>query len=489
MLNNAFFKLLEEIKNARGKYENLIERLDNEKYEFVEELPEEPKINKLYIDMNDNFKIKTHDGEDWKILNEFSGGGGEFDGTIDWNNVINKPVKYPPTDHNHDNNYYKKSEIDNALSYISQTLTENSHKVKLQNNDEADYLSSKIDNVTISVEGNELKVKNIDGLTIGVTQMSSWLSGTNGNIQNQIDSLNDLLSAVSSGMHFIGKFETKSDLLNINIKNNGDLAVVLSDESQSNSRTMYVYSTDKGMWEFIGTFTFSDEFLALKDTPSSYDGQDRRVLKVDEINKKIIFDDIDYSELKNKPSSTITQIDDAVAKRHEHNNADSLAKLGVNSNGELTINGVVYAPKTEIPVKHCLYARRTGTEQTLEAGTTCVFNTRYVGDGIPYNTSTGVFTLEAGKTYRVFVTASIKTDGYVILRLVSASGNVITADNNQAIWMSVNPSNSNWKEASAGPLLAYITPATTQGFKIIASTVSGTSGLRPAHCALEIMEI
>lgn len=487
MLNNAFFKLLEEIKNARGKYENLIERLDNEKYEFVEELPEEPKINKLYIDINDNFKIKTHDGEDWKILNEFSGGGGEFDGTIDWNNVINKPVKYPPTDHNHDNNYYKKSEIDNALSYISQTLTESSHKVKLQNNDEPDYLSSKIDNVTIGIEGNELKVKSIDGLTIGVTQMSSWLSGTNGNIQNQIDSLNDLLSAVSSGMRFIGKFETKSDLLNINIKNNGDLAVVLADESQSNSRTMYVYSTDKGMWEFIGAFTFSDEFIALKDTPSSYEGSDGKVVKV--AGERLVFDDVDYADLANKPSSTITQIDDAVAKRHEHNNADSLAKLGVNSNGELTINGVVYAPKTEMPVKQRLYARRTGSEQSLTAGTDCVFNTKYGGSGIPYNTSTGVFTLEAGKTYRVFVTASINTEGYVILHLVSASNNAVTSDNNRAIWMSVTPSNTNWKESSAGPLLAYITPTTTQGFKIRATSVSGVSALRHNYCALEIMEI
>src|SRR5690625_3004877 len=360
-------------------------------------------------------------------------------------------------------------------------------KVVTHADDEPAYLDSKVDNVTAVVEGIELKVKSIDGLTIGVASINSWLSGTEDNIQTQIDSINDSLVALSAGMRYMGKFETYADLQAIATMEGGDLSVVLADETRGDGRSMYVYRDDLGVWDFIGEFTFSDEFTALKDTPASYAGADGKVVKV--AGERLVFDDVDYADLANKPSSTITQIDDAVAKRHEHNNADSLAKLGVNSDGELTINGVVYAPKTEIPVKHRLYARRTGTEQTLTAGTTCIFNRKYGGEGIAYDTNSGVFTLEAGKTYRVFVTASIKTDGYVIMRLVSASGNAVTADNNQAIWMSVNPSNSNWKESSAGPLLAYISPTTTQGFKIMASSVSGTTGLRPGHCALEITEI
>src|SRR5690625_4287918 len=259
-------------------------------------------------------------------------------------------------------------------------------------------------------------------------------------------------------MRYMGKFETYADLQNVSNTENGDLAVVLADENRSGGRSMYVYSVNFGMWEFIGEFTFTDEFLALQDTPDSYADADGKVVRV--AGERLVFDDVDYANLANKPSSTITQIDDAVAKRHEHNNADSLAKLGVNSNGELTINGVVYAPKTELPVKHRLYARRTGTEQTLTAGTTCIFNRKYGGDGIPYDTSTGVFTLEAGKTYRVFVTASIKTDGYVIMRLVSESGNAVTADNNQAIWMNVNPTKQKWKETSHGPFPSYKSPTT-----------------------------
>src|SRR5690625_877388 len=417
---------------------------------------------------------------------EAGGGGGEAD-SVEWGNITNKPQTYPPSEHNHDDRYNTKEDVQDIVNYTREQMQSEQGKVMTHADDEPAYLDSKVDNVTAVVEGNELKVKSIDGLTIGVASINSWLSGTEDNIQTQIDGISDTLEALTSGMRYLGRLETYADLQGITAQTNGDLAVVLADETREGARSMYVYNEQTGVWEFIGAFTFSDEFLALKDTPTSYAGADGKVVKV--AGERLVFDDVDYADLANKPSSTITQIDDAVAKRHEHNNADSLAKLGVNSDGELTINGVVYAPKAEIPVKHRLYARRTGSEQTLTAGTTCIFNRKYGGEGIAYDTNSGVFTLEAGKTYRVFVTASIKTDGYVIMRLVSASGNAVTADNNQAIWMSVNPSNSNWKESSAGPLLAYISPTTTQGFKIMASSVSGTTGLRPGHCALEITEI
>src|SRR5690625_294973 len=400
-----------------------------------------------------------------------SGGGGDFDGTVDWENITNKPTTFPSAEHDHDDRYNTKEDVQDIVNYTREQMQSEQGKVMTHADDEPAYLDSKVDNVTAVIEGNELKVKNIDGLTIGAASLNSWLSGTSGNIQTQIDDINDSLVAITSGMRYLAKIETKTDLQAVVEKGGGDLAVLLSDETHGGGRSMSVYRDDVGAWDFIGEFTFSDEFTALKDTPTSYAGADGKVVKV--AGDRLVFSDVDYADIANRPSSTITQIDEAVAKRHEHNNADSLAKLGVNSDGELTINGVVYAPKTEMPVKHRLYARRTGTEQSLTAGTDCVFNTKYGGSGIPYNTSTGVFTLEAGKTYRVFVTASINTEGYVILRLVTASNNAVTADNNQAIWMSVNPSNTNWKESSTGPLLAYITPTTTQGFKIRATGVNG----------------
>src|SRR5690625_4327593 len=419
------------------------------------------------------------------ITNQSGGGGGDFDGTVDWENITNKPTTFPSDAHDHDDRYNTKEDVQDIIDFTLNQMKAEQGKVMTHADDEPAYLDSKVDNVTAVIEGNELKVKNIDGLTIGAASLNSWLSGTSGNIQTQIDDINDSLVALTSGMRYIGKFETKTDLQAVAEKEGGDLAVVLADETRGGGRSMYVYRDDVGAWDFIGEFTFSDEFTALKDTPTSYAGADGKVVKV--AGNRLVFDDVNYTDITNRPSSTVTQIDEAVAKSHEHINAEDLAKLGVNESGELTINGVIYTPKSK--PKQYLYARRTGSEQSLTAGTTCIFNRKYGGEGIAYDANSGVFTLEAGKTYRVFVTASIKTDGYVIMRLVSASDSAVTADNNQAIWMSVNPSNSNWKEASAGPLLAYITPATTQGFKIIASSVNGTTGLRPGHCALEITEI
>src|SRR5690625_1304351 len=341
-------------------------------------------------------------------------GGGDFDGTVDWESITNKPATFPSADHDHDDRYNTKEDVQDIVDYTREQMQAEQGKVMAHADDEPTYLESKVDNVTAVVEGNEIKVKSIDGLTIGVASINTWLSGTDGDIQTQIDSINDSLVALSSGMRYMGKFETYSDLQSVTSMEGGDLSVVLADETRGDGRSMYVYRDDLGVWDFIGEFTFSDEFIALKDTPSSYADADGKVVKV--AGERLVFDDVDYGDLENKPSSTITQIDDAVAKSHEHNNAEDLAKLGVNESGELTINGVIYAPKSVQQPKQYLYARRTGSEQSLTAGTTCIFNRKYGGEGIAYDANSGVFTLEAGKTYRVFVTASIKTDGYEIGR-------------------------------------------------------------------------
>src|SRR5690625_3909133 len=378
------------------------------------------------------------------ITNQSGGGGGDFDGTVDWENITNKPTTFPSDAHDHDDRYNTKEDVQDIIDFTRNQMKAEQGKIMTHADDEPAYLDSKVDNVTAVIEGNELKVKSIDGLTIGVASINSWLSGTEDNIQTQIDSINESLIALSAGMRYMGKFETYADLQAIATMEGGDLAVVLADETRGDGRSIYVYRDDLGVWDFIGEFTFSDEFTALKDTPTSYAGADGKVVKV--ASNRLVFDDVDYGDLVNKPTSTITQIDDAVAKRHEHLNKESLDKLGINESGELTINGVVYMPKSTQQPKQRLYARRTGTEQTLTAGTTCVFNTKYVGDGIPYDTNTGVFTLEAGKTYRVFVTASINTEGFVILRLVTEESNAVIADNNQAIRMSVKQFNTNRKE-------------------------------------------
>lgn len=415
--------------------------------------------------------------------------------------------------HQHNDLYYQKSEIDSNMDALASSLQNESYKLKAKADDVPDYLVNKVDNVTLSVEGNELKVKGVDGLTLTPEQVSTLLSGADSNLQNQINDMRVILEAVSAGMTYIGKFESFVDLQNVTNKDNGDFAVVLVDETRGGARSIYVFNNSLGVWDYItGAFEFKDSFAALTDTPANYTGHDGKIVKVDEANKKLIFANMDYSDITNKPDSTKTQIDgavqkahehsnlalletynqtnsalsDAVNKRHTHSNKAALDRFGIDTQGRITIDGVPYIPASS--VKQRLYARRTGTEQTLTAGTDCIFNTKYGGD-LPYNASTGVFTLEAGKTYRIMVTASMNTTGYVILRVVDATTNAVVPDGSQAIWMDVNVSTTSWHESSAGPLLAYITPTTTGGYKIRATSVSGTSSLRSSYGALEVQEV
>lgn len=402
-------------------------------------------------------------GEDGRVYNLVdllrNVGGGEdgVSGPVNWSEVKNKPASYPPSEHNHDGRYYTKSDIDNA-----------------------GYLLAQPDGETVEIQGGELRARALTGLQLGVAQLNAWLAGTEGNIQGQLNDITMTLAALSAGMRYLGKFETKADLDSVANKDNGDLAVVLVDETRSDARSMYVYNDSLGLWDFIGAFEFADSFTALSDTPNSYD--DEKYLRSG-LNG-LYFDVIRYNDLEGKPNSTIAQIDNAVDKTHEHSNADSLNRIGIDGQGRITIDGVPYVPAYEVPQKEYLYARRTGTGQTLEAGNAFIFNSKLSGD-IPYNTSTGVFTLKAGKRYKVTVTASINTTGYVTVSVVNAATNT-APQTNLAIWTDLT---ANWHEASAGPLIAVIVPTVDTEYKIRAMSVNGTTELRSSHSALIVEEI
>lgn len=424
----------------------------------------------------------SEDGSTFKrVSGGTGGGGGDFDGNVSWENVTNKPQSYPPAAHNHDDRYYTKDEIDGSINHVASTLQ---GKVMTKPDDEPDYLVNKVDSVTLDVDGNELKVKNVDGLLIGIAQLNTWLSGTSGNIQDQLDGINDTLAAITAGMRYRGKFETYADLIGVGNKENGDLAVVLADENRDGARSLYVYNESLGFWDFVGAFEFSDEFIAMSDTPASYAGADGKYVRVDETNGKLVFADVYYGDLANKPASSITQIDDAVEKRHEHVNKNTLDRVGIDEQDRITIDGIPYVPAAETPPKRYLIANRTGPAQTLASGTTnCVFNNIIAGD-IPYSASTGVFTLEAGKTYRVSVAGSMITSGFVILHLVDVNTNTVV-NSGSGIWAL----GTKYDEASAGPLLTYVTPETTQGYRIRTGTVNGTGSLRSTYVKLEVQEI
>lgn len=421
-----------------------------------ENTPHYSKVNKVYV---------TNQSE--------GGGGGEFDGTVPWESVTSKPQLFPPTAHDHDERYHTKEESEGHVNFVRDLMEQEQGKVATHAGDDLGYLDSKLDNATIVVENNELRVKGIDGLTVGVADISAWLSGTEENIQTQLDDIGDTLTALSAGMRYIGRFEDKATLLSVGNKNNGDLAVVIADESRTGGRSMYVYSEGLDVWEFIGEFTFTDAFTALKDTPSNYVGADGKVAKVS--GERIVFDDVNYADVAGKPSSTITQIDDAVAKRHEHGNADSLAKLGINEDGELTINGVVYTPKSAIQVpKEYLYVRRSDTDQSIGTNTTLRFDNIVTGN-IPYDPEFGTFELKAGKTYEVTANLTIiSPNGQVQVQLIDNESNQPPIGGGATTFISpVNMSNN---FSSGGVLNCIITPQTTQRFKVRTHETRGASG-------------
>lgn len=422
------------------------------------------------------------------------GGGGEFDGTMPWDNVTGKPDQFAPSphnhderysqiNHNHDDRYNTKEQVASEIDFVRQQMIAGQGRVATSVSDEPDYLDTKIDNTTITVEGTELVVKGVDGLTVGAADISAWLAGTTDNVQTQIDEINDSLVAMTSGMNYIGKLETYAELQGVGNKENGNLAVVLADESRSGGRSMYVYSENLGAWEFIGEFTFTDEFTALKDTPTNYAGADGKVVKV--AGERLVFSDVEYGDLSNKPESTITQIDDAVAKRHEHINGDlldtynqtnadlqsavsqshthsnksAIDRIGINASGQLTIDGVPYVPAVE--PKGYLYARASST--SIAKNGTWRWN-RTASRGITLRDN-GVFVLEEGKTYQITVNASVSSlSNWKRFDLIDTETRSSPPEApNSAIVMAVNSSMS---EAHSGVLSLIITPTSTRNFGI-----------------------
>lgn len=398
-----------------------MKKLTKKVYQVGDE-PTYSKVDKVYV-MNPS---------------DSGGNGVEFDGTIEWDNVTGKPTTFAPSEHTHDARYYTKTEID-----------------------EPSFFQSRIDNVTIALAGRELKVKSVDGLTIGVADINQWLAGTSGNIQTQLDGLGESITSLTAGMKYLGKIERYADLEYVGNKENGNLVVVLADESRSGGRSMYVYSDDKGAWEFIGEFTFTDAFLALKDTPTSYSGSEGKVVKV--AGERLVFGDVDYADLANKPSSTITEIDGAVRQTHEHTNKGNLDSIGENSNGVLTYKGEEYVRKNDLnsTEKDYLLLGKNGNK-SVKQGDPLSFDLFYVGN-MEYTDTT--FTLKANKVYRVVASILFTDINSIGLGLQDVTNNIRAREFPDAKWFyapkSGGTSNGN------GVFDFIIKPTTTKRFQII----------------------
>src|SRR5690625_4841906 len=101
------------------------------------------------------------------------GGGVDFDGTVEWENITNKPETFPSDAHDHNDRYNTKEDVQDIIDFTRNQMKAEQGKIMTHADDEPAYLDSKVDNVTAVIEGNELKVKSIDGLTIGVESINS----------------------------------------------------------------------------------------------------------------------------------------------------------------------------------------------------------------------------------------------------------------------------------------------------------------------------
>src|SRR5699024_3714701 len=419
------------------------------------------------------------------VVNQSGGGGGVAD-EVAWENVTDKPTLFPPTEHNHDDRYNTKEQVSAEIDFVRQQMTDGQGRVSANASDEPGYLESKVDNTTVKVEGTELVVKSIDGLTVGATDISTWLAGTSDNVQTQIDDINDNLAALTSGMHYRGRLETFAELQGIGNLNNGDLAVVLADESREGSRSMYVYNESNGIWEFIGAFTFSDRFTSLNDTPESLDGQDGKTLVAR--GGRVVLENVNYDDLVDKPESTITQIDDAVTKKHEHSNKESLDKITVNNDGDLVVDGKVIELKPpELPEKEFVYAN--ARSEAYSSGT--LWKWYHRTGNISFDTNGGIL-LKAVKSYKIDinVTYGSNFDSWKVFGFVDAETGELAPEAPTAN-MALMKESSTYTEVHSRTLSLIMTPQTTRrfGVTITAGASPTTNATMYSRSSITIVEI
>lgn len=299
-----------------------------------------------------------------------------------------------------------------TISDLPEVLDGIANRVKATDVDPTpSYLDGKTDGITVVIESNKLVVKDIDGLTIGIADLNNYLSGTDGNIQNQLDGLSDIITGIAGGMVWKGKVETHADLLAVTTMINGDVILVLADESRAGGRSLYVYSETLGLWDFIGEFTFNDRFIALQDTPGNYSGHDGKVARVDETNEQLVFDNIRWTEVQDGPSSMVADIDLAVQQRHEHSNKSVLDKFGEDVEGNPTFDGAAIGGGQTAVEKQFLNVSRSTNQTNARSNDPVLFNDTHASRGIAYSTANGQFTLEAGKIYDI--TVSLKLGDFV----------------------------------------------------------------------------
>ena len=131
-----------------------------------------------------------------------------------------------------------------AGKWINSSVSTTDQYVKMSATDaNGRYLSDLIDNDTIHNNGGKLEVTSVKGLQATTDELNT-LIGMNKNIKDLFDSIG------SGGMKFKDVVPTYSALPSV--ASNGDVYVVLADETDNGNRNAYIYSDTKGDYIPLG---------------------------------------------------------------------------------------------------------------------------------------------------------------------------------------------------------------------------------------------
>lgn len=304
----------------------------------------------------------------------------------------------------------------------------------------------KIDGVTAVIENDKLVIKQLDGLSIGTAELEQYLSGTSSNVQNQIDTVVTRIETLAKGMEYKGKVETHADLTSMPSPQAGWLVVVLADETKNGDRSLYVFNDKLIMWDYIGTFTFSTKFISMDDTPASYVGSHGKFVKSDETNTKVVFSDILWNDILNKP--------------------DIINRLGITAEGKLTIDNVVYPVNPTPTPKEYLFAHNTPASTYVKND---LIKFEVSSQGNIQRTTTS-FTLKKGKVYRISFSGVFEMNDWVGVGLYDITNNKTASEFSFARYF--NSSKSAINVGDNGLFECIITPQETKNFGLYITSMS-----------------
>ncbi len=248
-------------------------------------------ISRISVDKNTGLPL--WDNGPWPSSNVAS--------SIDWNNVFNKPTVFPPATHIHNESHLHANKI--ALDKI----TENAGK-PLWNGAEwpstGDMLKSVYDT---NNDGIVDKAFTLHNLIATITELNSLQSIT-GNVQQQ---LNNKQNSSQKGQ--INGYAS--------LDNTGK--VPLSQLPDLSSDTTYVVSNSTQRNALTGLKTGDKCYETT--TGDSYIWNDSGWLVLAQADWKNI--NLDWTNIKGKPTSTVANIDDAVTKAHQHSNKIAIDKI------------------------------------------------------------------------------------------------------------------------------------------------------------------